>query len=746
MEFEREVLRLARLLYPGDPSGGATKIDGQERDGIFVTEDLVVAIEATTSPRKDKAEKDGKKLKALASQLATQYPFKAIKCFFVTQEEPTADQRDAIKRLGTPLAAVGFDDLRSRLIDVRSYLSARGDHEFGSARDPETDDKRVTDKYVELDFVDSASKATIGVSDLYRMMQDGRQVVLIGDYGTGKSMTLREIYLRFRKDYFNKVTTKFALHLNLNDHQGQSDPSEALIRHANLIGFSQPHQLVRAWKSGEAHIILDGFDEIFGSGGAGRPIAEVREKSVELVRTFSRKTPREAGLLIAGREHFFDSTQELRRALGLRPEVTIASASEFTEDQVRAYLQQRNWLKELPSWLPRRPLIVGYLAGHRLFDLVDDIGSVDSGEGWHRLIQAVCAREARIEAGLNEDAIRSMLEKLATLARKTSSGLGPLQFEDLITAFRDLRGYLPDEGAYGVLQRLPGLRVSDGRTNSRSFVDDDFVDAARAGDIYNFILNPYQPNFGDAFTGAQTLLGEVGLAVLGYRVNGASLSEGAITTSLTKAQSIARTEIVQADILRLILSQGMSPQRAITINDQHIPSLRVTDGADCSSVEFSNCIIEVLDLSGLEYAGDIPRFTECIIERIDGIAALDELTTERIVASEIGDFSESSETMAAILKLDLPDRKRVALTLLRKIFVQSGHSRKESGLYRGSLEGQNLRSFVPAVLDELRSMDVIRKTRRRDTTLWEPNRVLYSRVKRILENPTTSVDPIISRF
>src|SRR5437879_7239085 len=36
-------------------------------------------------------------------------------------------------------------------------------------------------------------------------------------------------------------------------------------------------------------------------------------------------------------------------------------------------------------------------------------------------------------------------------------------------------------------QRLPGLRVDDNKVNSRIFVDDDLVDASRAGDIFWWI-------------------------------------------------------------------------------------------------------------------------------------------------------------------------------------------------------------------------------------------------------------------
>ena len=118
--FEAEVRRIAEILYPVD--GGATIIDGRERDGVYVTEDTVILIEATTLPTLAKAESDGKKLKALADQLAKKYPYKAVKAFFVTESDPTAHQRDAINRVGSPVVAISFAKFRARLVDSRAYM------------------------------------------------------------------------------------------------------------------------------------------------------------------------------------------------------------------------------------------------------------------------------------------------------------------------------------------------------------------------------------------------------------------------------------------------------------------------------------------------------------------------------------------------------------------------------------------------------------------------------------------------
>lgn len=743
-EFELEVRRIAGLLFP-DIHGGASVVQGAEHDGVFITENLVVVVEATTSQEKSKAEKDGRKLKALADQLSIKYRFKAIKGYFVTRTDPTAHQLDAIRRIGDPIAAISFDKFRAQLVDAKGYLDVRPDHAFGSARDPETDSVKLRDHYVALDFVDvSDYRKQYNLDAIINALEESRRVVLVGDYGAGKSMTLREVYLHFSKIYLRDRAATFCLHLNLIDHAGQTDPAEALIRHANLIGFPQPYHLVRAWKSGDAHLILDGFDEVFAPGwsAASRNLEEIRRRSVRLVKQFVINTPDTAGILIAGRQHFFDSMQELTAALGLPRDPMIASATDFTDEQVEKYLRQRQWQVALPDWLPRKPLIVGYLAARRLFDVIDEFAP-DRGQGWHRLLTELCAREAKLDAGLDEATVREIVERLATLVRKTSSGLGPLNFEDLVTVFRDLRGSLPDEGAYVVLQRLPGLRVDDNKVNSRMFVDDDLVDATRAGDVYRWIQRGDAHRIPEAMYGWQNLLGGVGLAVLRCRLEENGLTVRAVQAALERTPGAPELDGLRADLLCLILLMGASPGKPVTIVNQHIPSLYISETSDASNVTLDGCMIDSLDLSDVESAEKLPTLKDCAVSVVVGVAGIDELAVGRVSGTEFITFTESAENTAAILRLDLPDHTRVALTILRKIFVQSGHSRKESALYRGLLNNKH-KDLIQPVLADLEKKGAIRKTRRRDATLWEPNQAMQRRVRRILDTPTTSRDPLIT--
>ena len=151
--FENEVRRIARQLWPEAQYSGAQVVDGRERDGVFETEDCIHLLEATVSRSKEKALEDAKKLTTLANKLQVKNRQKAVKCWFVTREEPTADQRDAINKRYGQVTAVSFGQFQSKLIDVAAYFSIRDNYPFGSVRDPATGNTHAKIDYVSLDLV-----------------------------------------------------------------------------------------------------------------------------------------------------------------------------------------------------------------------------------------------------------------------------------------------------------------------------------------------------------------------------------------------------------------------------------------------------------------------------------------------------------------------------------------------------------------------------------------------------------------
>jgi hypothetical protein len=231
--------------------------------------------------------------------------------------------------------------------------------------------------------------------------------------------------------------------------------------------------------------------------------------------------------------------------------------------------------------------------------------------------------------------------------------------------------------------------------------------------------------------------------VLKYQLEEDGLTARAAQSALERVHSGAELDGLRADLVRHLFQIGSQPTKPLAISDQHIPTIYIADTSNACGVTFSECIIDVLDLSDVETAERLPTLRACVVTLVEGVAGLDELAAGKFAESDIGGFSESVENVAAILRLDLPDYTRVTLTVLRKIFVQSGHSRKESALYRGLLSNKQ-KELIPLVLKNLEKKGAIRKNRRRDATLWAPNLGMYRRVARILDTPTTSKDDLLT--
>ena len=276
--------------------------------------------------------------------------------------------------------------------------------------------------------------------------------MILGDYGAGKSMTMRFLYRAMSQAHKEGRTSQFPVYLNLREHYGQTDPGEILQRHAVTIGFESPAHLVRAWRAGYVHLLLDGFDELtpLNIQGLWRKLQDNRYRAMELVRTLLRDHPARAGLALAGRAHFFDSDAERRRALGLGVGDRELSLTEFSDVQIREYFGKSGFAGSIPDWLPSRPLLVAYLASRGLLGEILTAsaaakGSLAPADGWDFLIEKISTREAAIEAGIDGPTIRRILERLATKARVNQGGLGPLRADALISAFNEVCGYAPDE-------------------------------------------------------------------------------------------------------------------------------------------------------------------------------------------------------------------------------------------------------------------------------------------------------------
>jgi hypothetical protein len=751
--FENEVRRVARELWPDAQYDGARMVDGKERDGVFETEDCVHLLEATVSRSTSKAQEDIGKLTSHARKLQTKVQHKAVKCWFVTKHEPTAEQRDvALKHRGL-VSAVSFSQFQGKLIDAASYLSLRDNYPFGSVRDPATGNQKTAVEYVPLDLIRTDSTELWSVSSIRDKVLDGGCVAVLGDYGAGKSMTLRELHNELKRAHFGNRTTKFPVYVNLRDHFGQPTATEILERHARYLGFAHPSHLVRAWRAGYVMMLIDGFDELttVGIQGIWKRLQDSRFRAMTAVREFIRDRPEGAGIALAGRAHFFDTDRERRSALGLRAGSVELTLNEFSSEQIRTYLVNCGLSGRVPAWMPSRPLLIGYLAASGLLkDLViegDDprIGPAPARR-WDLILDRVCAREAEIEAGIDGPTVRRILERLATMARAGTNGLGPLSVEQLVAAFAEVCGYQPDEKGMVLLQRLPGLGIERADEGTRSFVDNDLADACRAGDVVAFAENPFG-SLGNLFRGAESGLGDLGVEIAVGKIQEHGIGAGKLNAVLRKVSESGDLAFLTLDLARATLAAGHSIGVPLQVNDVYIPSLDLYEGMeDCSNLQFHGCYFSSVCFDADLKAEHLPRFAACYVDEIDGRSSARDLPKGVFDEDCTFDrFSEAPETTNAIREMDLPLGARVLLTVLKKLYLQRGSGRKENALHRGL--DHHSRRLVPAVLSLLQHEGLAWSYRRAglEMPIWTPDRAHMARVAKIVTSPHNCKDPLLEK-
>lgn len=741
--FEDEVRRIARSLWPSASSGGALMEDDRERDGVFETEEVVHLIECTTSSRKDKAMYDVKKL---TSQIIKRKSgSKLVKGYFITHNEPTADQRSEVARSKENIVAESFDTFRRRLIDARSYLSARENYAFGSVRNPDNDGLDDRSSYVEMDLA-ASDETTRSVSGVALGLLTGDRFVILGDYGAGKSTTMRELFTKLKDKFVKNQAARFPILLNLRDHHGQTNPAEALERHARNIGYSTPSHLVRAWRAGYAVLLLDGFDEMAVTGWLGQAskLKQLRRNSMELVRRFIKDSAVGTGIAITGREHFFDSKRERQEAMATQFTFNELSLNDFTEEQVRAYLKKKKWDYGIPNWLPSRPLLLGYLAAKGLLQQTIEVDSeITPAAGWDMLLNLVCEREANIEVGLDGATIRELVERLATVARRGTNGLGPLQPDDIVDTFRAVCGYAPDDKGLVLLQRLPGLGGHSADDGSREFIDRDFVDAARAGDVVSYIRNPFATTPYSPLDW-QCTLGALGREVAALQCSRTGIADKKVSVAAHHAAYKNAFDALCADVIQV----GLQLKQSYDGDKIHITGAWLTDmvlddsESDFSRVTFDDCLFQHIEI-GLEVtSAKLPKFVQCIIGRVDGRASERDLPDKVFEECIFEEFEGASNTTASIMGTEeLSLGVRVMLSILKKLYLQSGNGRQDSALLRGL--DHKAKRLVPEVLQILRREGLVLKSQTVESVVWLPVRSEGGRVRKMLASPNVSSDQVL---
>lgn len=532
----------------------------------------------------------------------------------------------------------------------------------------------------------------------------------------------------------------------MRDHLGQSDPVEVLERHARNVGYDRPHDLVSAWRSGYADLIFDGFDEVANQGwiSSAKRLSEIRFRSMEVLRRFVNETPGGAGLLFAGRTNYFDSEFELKTALNLKGRALVYRLLEFSTDEVKEFLNGLGWKKPIPDWMPTRPLLLGYLVAQELLEEIDPTSSLSPAAGWHALLDKISEREAQLEPGIQSGDIRRLLENVAVIARAREDGLGPVTASEIREAFVATCGLEPDDKATVLLGRLPGLGASQTEDGSRVFIDKDFANSAAGSALARFFQHPYDKDWKKKEW--MQSLSPLGIEVALELFLDLGLSEGNVTSVEDELLSGGHYNMtLLADV---VLFSGYSDYRIghdVVVEGVFFPEISSTQfEGDLSRVTLDGGVVQFLELPERAGWSHLPKFQNCDIGKISGCTKKSELPNSKFDDEcSVEKFDDSSRTTNETLKLDLPLGVKVAITILRKIYLQSGAGRRENALFRGLSD--QAQSKCSGVLDVLEKYGFVIKTRQRGNSVYLPtkDRGVSHRARDIVERPYNAEDPVL---
>lgn len=761
MGFEVQVRRTAEAVFSVPPGSCEPKRyigdkDVGEVDGIVVLRDLVHLLMVTTSSRLDKVKEDVRKLRAAEKIERQLHRDKQVSLWLITERPLDPLHIKHCNENG--VKAITATDFVRRSFDGAAYLSKRASYRFGSATNPaDGTPSALSDPYVDLPMRISAFQggdvlpeggSDIELDGLIARLESGANMVLLAPFGSGKSFSAKEIFRRASALYHQGKANRVPAVLNLRDHWNEPFGEGILERHARIIGFSPKEDLVSGWRSGLVNLILDGFDEM-SSLVASRAestsfMRDARRESLRGVRELVANAPPGAGMLICGRDHYFDSAREMVMSLGLATKAfDVIRLAEFTEEQASKFLASRGINMALPDWLPRKPLLLGYLA-HK--NLLQEAVAIDGSNGygfvWNSFLDLICDRESTVQGAMMDGhTLRLVLEDLASFVRATTSGTGPIGGQQLATAYQNVAGQAPTDAVVAQLQRLPGLTERGQDLGARSFVDEDLLAALQGSSLARYVLNGHAPSSASSWlNGLPTRAHSVASYVLQLEKAGPSV---ATARALSLLRSDSQSQLA-ADCFCLAqeIAVGAEIQdlKGLTFQSVHFPMLDFEEHA-IAQVIFDSCIVDEVAL-GPEMRARGVQFRGCLIGQVKGAATHDQLPLGVFDSScEISSYDSSFSTNNAIVRSSLPPKMKALLTVLRKLYFQSGTGRKRAALTRGLPPGE-IQAAVDEVLTALAQEGLISI----QDDVVHPVRRQAGRVKSILGAPLMSADQLATRF
>lgn len=419
-DLEDRVKQFSKLIYNRD--AGSINLQGMQFDCFIKLEsDHYICIEVTKNHTLEKVRADINKLSILRMNKSSEGIF--VKCLLILEKTPSDLMKETAH--SSKIELLTLDEFEGKFLDYKDYAYLRSEKNIGSAIDPWTG-KVDNNPYVPVKYVEPKTGKVFKIEDIKKLLDKGNKIILTGSFGSGKSRCLREVFY----SYSSQLEPSYCFVINLRENWSLKRANEIIRRHFEDLSFPPEtvNNSIKILSLKSSVFMLDGFDEIGSQNWSNEPSKLSKAKQDALVGVRDLITNVKGGLLITGRENYFNNDEEMFNFLGLHEQNTLLlkCADEFNEDEMKLYMNniQCSGLT-LPHWAPWKPLIFQMIASisERAALLTED----NEYEFWDRLIDFICHREANInKAILDQAIIKQILIELANLTRVKNNDYGLL--------------------------------------------------------------------------------------------------------------------------------------------------------------------------------------------------------------------------------------------------------------------------------------------------------------------------------
>ncbi|WP_221799752.1 NACHT domain-containing protein [Oceanobacter mangrovi] len=734
-QLENNVIDIASVIY--SCSFRPEHISGVDYDAVGrVSDEEWVIIEVTENQTLSKVREDIVKISLARNSKINDGVL--VRSFIIMNGAPSNSMVESGRE--NKVTVCSIEDFISRAFAYRRYKHLRESKSFGSAFDPRSgasDEK----SYIPVKYF-SNNNESWDIIRISKELSQNRHVVLQGDYGTGKSRCVKELFSVMSRDYFDKLVYPVAI--DLRDHWGAATGIEIISGHIQRLGLSASFDsIIRMLNAGKISLLLDGFDEVGSQtfGGSIKKRYQVRRDALSGVRDLISSC--KAGVFITGRPNYFESDDELLSALGLslkgRNVSLLKCSDEFNEDQANEYLSILGLSSKSPRWLPKKPLMFQIISSLERSDAERILESENGEIGfWGQFIDTVCIREAKIHGSIDPDSVRDVLLELARIVRLGKSPLGRITPNDINESFERATGMVPDEAGNLMLSRLCTLGRIEPESPDRQFSDSYIVQLLFADCLVKDIQSQRGELLSEAYIQS---LDERGVVFLAQWLQVFSFENDALSLILRSSNSVNSQAISEIASALIIIPGGEISFNGLAVTVAEVAILD-TGVRKFKNISFDECLFENVSFMDSKVDVDDGIFIDSSeILNINGLSSLSALPSWISKSCKVVNF-ETLPNSKRIKDSGLSMSQKLFLSIIQKIFFQRGGGRKENSLYKGGFGVEYDRKMIDKILNILVQRGFVERSKDSSNIIYNPKREFTSRMKSIKDELWLSDDPI----